>query len=219
MDAAANPLPRHCDFRTLVEKAAFIGRVLTAYVPTGGSVLDVGCRERHLEGRLAASMQYIGADIAGSPDVFIDLEVGLPFKDRSCDAVIALDVLEHLNHVHTAARELCRVSRDVVVIALPNMYEYMNRAFVLTGQLQTGKYGLPVVNPPDRHRWFFSYLEAQTFCRHLAAEQHFRIEAEYAHYPAWRRFPVRQISWLARSLALRPNLFARSYWCVLRRTT
>lgn len=210
-------LGRLCTFRTSIEKMEFTASQLNAWLDDDALVIDVGCREKYLKQLLKPSLRYVGADVAGSPGVFIDLEVGLPFRNQSCDAVLALDVLEHLEHMHEAARELCRVSRDWVVIALPNMYEYLHRTFVAAGRMRNGKYGLPMEPPGDRHRWFFSYDEAQAFCRHIASSEGFRVEAEFPHYPASRRFPFQQINWVARSLSLRPNLFARSYWCVLRR--
>jgi hypothetical protein len=214
---SSRELGRLCVFRTSIEKMNFTASQLNAWLDDGALVIDVGCREKYLEHLLKPGLRYVGADVAGSPGVFIDLEIGLPFQDQSCDAVLALDVLEHVEHIHAAARELCRVSRDWVIIALPNMYEYLHRTFVAAGKMRNGKYGLPLEPPGDRHRWFFSYDDAQAFCRHIAGSEGFRVEVDFPHYPAWRRFPLQQLNWVARSLSLRPNLFARSYWCVLRR--
>jgi 2-polyprenyl-3-methyl-5-hydroxy-6-metoxy-1,4-benzoquinol methylase len=49
-----------------------------------------------------------------------DLSKPLPFRDRSFDTTICLDVLEHVEDDSTAIRELARVTRKRLVIAVPH---------------------------------------------------------------------------------------------------
>lgn len=44
----------------------------------------------------------------------------IPYKDNSFDTVIAFEVLEHLDNVELALRELYRVTSDNIIISVPN---------------------------------------------------------------------------------------------------
>src|SRR6266404_1363182 len=89
-----------------------------------GSVLDVGCRSRQLRDALPKeSVNYLGVDLQPPADVVASLEEGLPFDAASSDTVVALDVLEHTDDIYNSFAELCRVARNHVLLALPNLYE------------------------------------------------------------------------------------------------
>jgi Methyltransferase domain len=133
-----------------------------------GVVLDVGCRGRELEQALKGhQVDYIGLDVGDRADLVADLDEGLPLPDGEVDVVVALDVLEHVEGIHEAFGELCRVARKHVLIALPNGLVLDWRLRYLHGRV-AGKYGLPEEPPSDRHRWFFSFDDARRFCRHRA---------------------------------------------------
>jgi hypothetical protein len=97
---------------------------------------------------------------------------------RKADVVVALDVLEHTNAIHRAFDELCRVARRHVIIALPNQYEIHDRWSTVRGRNRSGKYGLPLEPPSDRHRWLFTFEEARAFCRHRADSAGWRVVDE-----------------------------------------
>ena len=82
--------------------------------------------------------------------------------------VVALDVLEHTDDIYYSFAELCRVARHHVLLVLPNLYEIGIRKRVFFGQRISGKYGLPVNPPMDRHRWMFSFREAENFTHAMA---------------------------------------------------
>jgi hypothetical protein len=82
--------------------------------------------------------------------------------------------LEHLDNIHYAFDELCRVARRYVIIGLPNMYEWRFRVMFLMGKRLSGKYGLPVEPPQDRHRWLFSLKEARCFVQERALKLGFK---------------------------------------------
>ena len=179
-----------------------------------GRVLDVGCRSGNLSRALSDhSVSYCGLDLQPPADVIGNLDVGLPFYDRSFDTVVALDILEHTDHIHEAFGELCRVSRTHVVITLPNLYDVTTRMKFLRGSPLSGKYGLPTEPPADRHRWLFSYSDAERFCARWAERSGFHISAQGSLIGPRRAFA------LGKTMVRRfPNLFSPRYLVLLTRT-
>jgi hypothetical protein len=132
-----------------------------------GTVLDVGCRDQALRQALEGlSDRYVGLDIRQPADVLADLDHGIPMATGEAEVVVALDVLEHTNNIHYVFDELCRVARCHIMIALPNQFDIGNRWATVLGRNRSGKYGLPLEPPRDRHRWLFPFEEARSFCRH-----------------------------------------------------
>lgn len=98
------------------------------------SLLDVGCGEgyvisylrEHLPGLTITGMDYDAEAIEIARQLHPDLNLksgdasNLPFSDSSFDAVICLEVLEHLGEPENALRELIRVSRQYVILSVPN---------------------------------------------------------------------------------------------------
>lgn len=144
-----------------------------------GRVLDVGADECHLRTHLPAGVAYTGIGLGGQPDYQVDLEHELiPFQDHAFDCVLCLDVLEHLDNPHAVFDELCRVSRQYVIVSLPNPWasfqQVLRTGFYAPGRAQK-YYGLPVEPPPDRHKWFFGASEAKRFIAHRAALRGFNV--------------------------------------------
>lgn len=136
------------------------------------SILDVGSDECHLRELLDPGIRYVGVGLGGSPDIEVDLEkCALPFPDNSFECVLCLDVLEHLDNIHRTFDELCRVSKRHVIISLPNPYHDFAGMLLASEQGRASNfkyYGLPPERPDDRHKWFFSSIEAEEFIRHRA---------------------------------------------------
>jgi SAM-dependent methyltransferase len=178
-----------------------------------GLVLDVGCRSGQLKGALPnGNARYCGVDLFPPANVVGNLEEGLPFGDASSDTVIALDVLEHTNDIYRAFGELCRVSRTYVLVILPNLYEAKYRMKFLLGWRLSGKYGLPVEPPGDRHRWLFSFREALVFTHALSRRYGFEVVAEGGLIG-----PRRGLAGGRLMAGLFPNLLSPSYAALLRR--
>ncbi|PID99871.1 MAG: hypothetical protein CSA79_06105 [Thiothrix nivea] len=129
------------------------------------SVLDVGCFEAPLR-RILQTSAYTGIDFAGDPDIKVNLQESpcLPFNDQEFDNVICIDVLEHLDNLHSIFFELIRVSRRHVIISLPNCWRDA-RLKIARGKGDFAHYGLPPQPPADRHRWFFNITQAHHFFR------------------------------------------------------
>lgn len=193
----------------LTRLAGLFGRYLT------GSVLDVGCDVRHLA-RLVPG-DYVGVDIAGRPDICVDLEWPLPFANGSFETVVCIDTLEHVDRLHRAFDELCRVSRDYVIVGLPNELEWFQRLGLLIGHF-SGKYGLPTTRPADRHHWIFGLADVLNFVEKRGEANGFHVIREVYAYRGWRRWPALMLSVVGCLLApCGAGLLAKAYWVVLAR--
>lgn len=178
-----------------------------------GSVLDVGCRYRQLKDALPKeTAEYLGVDLYPPADVVGNLGTGLPFDGASSDTVVALDVLEHTDDIYTSFSELCRVARSHVLIILPNVYEIKGRARFLLGRRLSGKYGLPLDPPSDRHRWLFSFKEAMGFTHAMAKQNGFEVIDQGGLIgPRHNAMGVRHL------VSVFPNLLSPSYVALLQR--
>jgi SAM-dependent methyltransferase len=145
----------------------------------GKRILDVGADKGYLRQHLDTASTYLGVGLGDGPDRKVDLESGrLPFEDNSFDCVLCLDVLEHLEKIHAIFDELCRVTKAYVIISLPNplgtLYTLLQQGDYRPGEFMKF-YGLPLDPPPDRHRWFFSYEDAEKFVIHRAGVNGMRV--------------------------------------------
>jgi 2-polyprenyl-3-methyl-5-hydroxy-6-metoxy-1,4-benzoquinol methylase len=182
-----------------------------------GKVLDVGC-DRALLKQLVPDLDYYGIDVGGTPDRVVDLEKehGLPFAADSYDCIVCSDVLEHLNNIHHIFAELIRVTRGYVVLSLPNNWANARRP-IARGKGAIGHYGLPVEPPVDRHKWFFSLTEAETFIHGQQAKVPFEIVEMYAMEKP-RFAPLKFFRRLtAGSPSQYLNRYAHTLWAVIRK--
>lgn len=207
------PPLRYVSFRGRKDKLAEVAQLFSDYLK--GDVLDVGCDARHLSSLVQG--RYVGVDIAGSPDIQVNVEEGLPFCNRSFDTVVAFDVLEHCDRIHFVFDELCRIARSYVVIGLPNMYEWRFRLMFLLGMKLSGKYGLSSEPSADRHRWLFSLNEAREFVQERGAKNGFRVCEEALGYYGYRRCLPKLLTKLGKTIGPAwASLFAYHYWANLK---
>ncbi len=133
-----------------------------------GTLVDVGARDRVLQQYLPTGLTYLSADIVPGHDLTWNLEESIPAPDQAYDFVVALDVLEHLEHIHQAYRELLRITRYKLFVTLPNMTHLALRwNFFVTASLG-GKYDLLPEHQGDRHRWLTTYPQMCAFIDHYA---------------------------------------------------
>jgi len=133
-----------------------------------GTLVDVGARDRVLQGYLPPGLGYLSADVSAGHDFLWNLEEPVGAPADAYDVVVALDVLEHLEQIHQAYRELLRIARHKLFVSLPNMTCLSLRLqFFTTGYLG-GKYDLLPAHQGDRHRWLTSYRQIRVFIDHHA---------------------------------------------------
>ena len=198
-------------YRTREEKLGIVSRRFGRYF--GESVLDVGCDKKSLK---AISNNYVGVDIYGQPDVMADAEQRLPFSSLSFDTVLAMDVLEHIDNIHIAFDELCRLSRKNVIIGLPNMYEWNYRLRFLFGKTVSPKYQLTPEEPLDRHRWLFSLGEAREFISERGKKSGFQITDEEIVYYDYQRLIAKLFTNVGKTIhPIGNSLFSFLYMAVL----
>lgn len=96
-----------------------------------GRVLDIGCADRWVANVVNSACDYIGFDYPATggllyhakPDIFGDASL-LPFDQESFDAVIMLEITEHLRYPREALLEAERVlqSGGLLLLSMPFLY-------------------------------------------------------------------------------------------------
>jgi len=177
------------------------------FLEIGGG--EVGCK---FHKNLAGS--YTGIDVLipkNKPEKFVqqDLEKNprFPFKDNSFDAIIASDVLEHLNNRHEIMEEMKRVLKEdgIIIISLPNEFSYQPVWYHIKGvdwMMSGTDYG---------HKYMYGIKTAREYLN-----KHLKIVQEKYFYLDGKLEFMRGISqWLAEKI---PRWFARNivYKCTLK---
>lgn len=147
---------------------------------SGVAVLDVGADKGVLKQHLPDDISYFTIGYGGLSPYQYNLE-HIPWPLESCafDVVLCLDVLEHLDNIHAAFDECCRIAKKYVIISLPNPYrDFMS--FLYSGKYMGRAkdmkfYGLMPEPEEDRHRWFYSPTDAREFIRHRSEKNGFSI--------------------------------------------
>ena len=222
---------RKVEYDSRKSRHQFIARTFGNYL--SGSILNIGGGgEKHLLSYLEPQ-EYIEVDIDGEPDLRIDLdtEMPLPINSGRFDTVLCTEVLEHLENLHEVFEELLRISRRYVIISVPNALlafrpylrriVYQPEARSLPGE-KLGRYskfyGLPLWKPQDRHRWFFSYTEAEYFFNYHTNTLGYKIVEEYPVSRYAESRVERFVRFLVRSFfgeIVLKDWFFSTYWCVI----
>ena len=117
-----------------------------AAIGTGKRVLDLGCRSGALTRHFLEGNEVVGLDVdraalakaqaLGIEPVEGDVEDPLPFADASFDAVVAGELLEHLQLPEALVLEARRVLRPggVLVGSVPNAFRLQSRLRFLRGR-------------------------------------------------------------------------------------
>lgn len=130
------------------------------------SILDIGCREGSLADHFPG-VDYAGADLvqnASGRVKYVGDVSGIDFG-RSFDAVVALDILEHLDEPSAFFDRIVSSADRIILVSFPNTYDLKSRVrFSVAGQLG-GKYCFREETQGDRHRWLMNRIEIQEFYR------------------------------------------------------
>lgn len=117
-----------------------------AAIGRGKRVLDLGCRSGALTRNFLDGNEVVGLDVdrvalataaeLGIQPVQANVEEPLPFEDASFDAVVAGELLEHLQFPDALVAEIQRVlkSGGVLVGSVPNAYRVQGRLRFLLGR-------------------------------------------------------------------------------------
>jgi hypothetical protein len=133
------------------------------------SILDIGCRDCELASYFPG-LEYHGADLFPGPGVSYVGNICDTALERAFDAVVACDILEHLEDPSGLFDRLLAHAERYFLISLPNCYDLKSRAQFLGGQMG-GKYRFTEEPPIDRHHWLMNRAEIAEFCR-VKAEKH-----------------------------------------------
>ncbi len=149
-----------------MSRVEFAASILKPLAPR--SILDVGCRDGSLAD-LLPGVDYAGADLRPGPRVKYVGDVTRLQLDEKFDAVVALDILEHLENPSKMFDRLVPLADRWLLISLPNCYDLKSRLkFAVKGQLG-GKYVFSEAHPQDRHRWLMNRDEINAFAKAKAA--------------------------------------------------
>jgi SAM-dependent methyltransferase len=82
-------------------------------VVQGGRLLDYGCADTPYRSSFADGVEYVAADLAGNPHATLELNADgtVPAPDKSFDAVLSTQVLEHVDDPSLYLAEAQRVLR------------------------------------------------------------------------------------------------------------
>jgi 2-polyprenyl-3-methyl-5-hydroxy-6-metoxy-1,4-benzoquinol methylase len=121
-----------------------LGAVIGQAAPQ--TILDAGCGEGEIlrRGILPAGTRVISLDLRPESLVFSRHHSGqhnfvcaslhaIPLADRSMDAVLCLEVLEHLRQPGSALKELARVTHGTLILSVPHE-PYFRLGNVLRGK-------------------------------------------------------------------------------------
>ena len=142
------------------------------------SVLDIGGDKGYIK-KYIQDTKYVNIGYGPSVSIQYNLEqTPYPFEDKSFDVILCLDVLEHIDNIHNAFDECCRIAKKYCIISLPNPYENFIK-FLYHGKYSNLKnmkfYSLQPEPENDRHKWFYSPAEARNFIEYRSKKNGYRI--------------------------------------------
>ena len=141
------------------------------------SILDIGCGTGYIIKKIENSLdvEIVGCDINtnrlsiaskvfGRKLVTADI-TKLPFKNSSFDAVIAVEIIEPLNDIDAAISEIKRVSKNYVIITVPN------EPFFKLANFLRGKNIKTFGNIPDHIHQFNKHSLEKALLKHFSNVQ------------------------------------------------
>ncbi len=157
-------------------------------------VLDVGgvaplrwgeSPELSVKGIFAGESYTIDLTFCTQPGFIQGDGVSMPFKDKWFDIVSALDVIEHVppDSRETFLREICRVSRDLVLISAPFPDENVKRAENMLFEQVKHLYGLSHQQLEEHRR--YGLPEVDMVAGVLEKEGYSQVGFPYGSLESW----------------------------------
>ena len=180
-------------------------RVIAGLIPSGGSILDLGCGDGELMSYLAASKRagVRGIEIdeqaiyrcmgKGLSVAHQNLDNGLAeYSDRSFDLVILNQCLQQVQKPQTVIAEAVRVGKQAI-IGFPNFAHFSAR-------WQLGVLGKVPVTPALPYQWFDT------------PNRHFLSLRDFISYCAWAGLIIERALYLSNDKKVRlwPGMLAQS---------
>ena len=218
------------------------GALFRELLQPGMRCLDYGCGDGRRYGRFLKErgVDYVGADISleairmaaelGMDVQPLEMDGTTDLPAGSCDAVLCMEVIEHLAEPNRAVEEMRRLLKPggILIASVPNIACWINRVeFLFTGFLNPGGSPLTARKMPwqDPHIRFFCPSMLRNLARHHGLD-HIRIVGNdfdlawlpYVYRTAWLRRVFSALSlpfrWLGR---VWPSLFASRIFLVARK--
>jgi SAM-dependent methyltransferase len=207
-----------------------VSQIVGRYVPVGGSIVELGSGLGHNLDALSHNYRVLGVE--GLPDaakkasergietIQADLERQTNLKAESWDAVLCLDVLEHLVDPIACIQEAWRLLRPsgVLIINVPNHFTLTFRIRILVGK--------GIDSPqffPEHNAWNYPHLR---FFQHQSIQKAVEIVGFSVVEDLTWMFPA--VPYLHRFSKLKsmclflaklsPNLFGGGFFLVLRKS-
>lgn len=175
-----------------------------------GDTLDIGCGDGILLERLKErGIKGVGVDISsealkickerGLECSQADIADKLPFADGSFDNVILTDVLEHLFQPGETLKEVYRITRSHIFIAVPNFGSLPARVQILFGKVPENN------TPRDGHVYWMTHAVVLSLLKSAS----FEIEKMEVN-TFWEKVPV--VGFVMKRLKnIFPSLLALSF--------
>lgn len=115
----AKPRIWHTDWLILRGLTGVLSDQIGQRLAHGAQLVDLGCGAMPYRTLLLqAGIQYLGADIDGKADLLIDRNGRVPLDPASSDAILSIQVLEHVSDLDAYCSEIHRLLRDDGILLL-----------------------------------------------------------------------------------------------------
>lgn len=145
----------HADWLVLAPLARVISDQVRAFVAPPATIVDFGCGDMPYKAAIDSfGLKYVGADIDAGADMLIEPSGRLEMPDGTVDAVLSVQVLEHVRDLDSYCFEIRRLLTD-------------------TGTLFLSTHGtwLYHPHPEDHRRWTSTGLIAEIEARGFKVEE------------------------------------------------